>query len=854
MVAVMDERASHRIRDHRLSGAPDTWPFSASDAAFAAGVSERTIRRAIARGDLPATKHAGIYRIAAADLERFRLRMTARRVPRTNPASGGIALPARTSSLIGRETERATIRELLLRDGMRLVTLTGPGGVGKTRLAVEIAREVADVFEDGARFVDLSPIRDPQLVLPTIAQAIGFQNAGRRSLNEAIAAFLQPRDVLLLLDNCEQVIEAAPEIADLIGACPNLHVVATSRAPLRIEDEHRFPLNPLPLPASAEAPAKILTQSDAIRLFIERTGAISPDSFSTEDVRSIATICRRLDGLPLAIVLAAAWSAVLTPSELLARLTESMRRPGQGPRDLPQRQRTVWDTIAWSHDLLPPDAQTVFRRLAVFVGGFDLDAAATVADVPAEGAIDLIGVLVEHSLVRRVETAAGGARFAMLETMREYAAELLDAHGETDEARSRHAEHYLLFAEHTESVLYGSRMRQHLDCLETEHPNCLGALGYFVETGDATRELRLAGMLSEYWYYRGRVAEGIVALGAALERGSASPPGARARVMSELCFLYWVAGKTDTALSLVASSIPFAREAGDTYRLAQMLFVWAHVLGSEDGRETEAIALLEEVLPLVHGKVLASELHPSALHDLGNLRLRKGDREGGVALIVEALGMYRTTANQFGIGQTLQSLGHLDRDDGDTSGAARHYSEALRAYRDSGIMTQIGFLLTALAALAADAGFSEASTRIAGMVQAIADRTGAVFGAASPARPASGRQHAPPVNHPTPFDAGRELAFDQALTEAIAIADALAAGDPPPGGARHRPPPAPARLSPRERHVLSLLAQRYTAPEIADQLFLSVRTVERHVSNVYDKLGVSSRRAAVDAATNYGLV
>jgi DNA-binding CsgD family transcriptional regulator len=285
-----------------------------------------------------------------------------------------------------------------------------------------------------------------------------------------------------------------------------------------------------------------------------------------------------------------------------------------------------------------------------------------------------------------------------------------------------------------------------------------------------------------------------------------------------------------------------------------MLFMWAHVLGSEDGHEAEAITLLEEVLSLVRGRVLSSELHPSALADLGDLWLRMGDREHGVALVVEALNMYRTTANQFGIGQTLHWLGRLDRDEGVTRSAARRFGESLRAFRSSGIMTQAGFLLGDLGELVADCGFPGTAARLAGMMQAIADRTGAVFAGGSTGDVQSGQGKTTSQDDRAAFEAGRALPFDEAIGEAIAIAEALAAGNPPPGGARHRLSHAPALLSSRERDVLGLLAQRYTAPEIADQLFLSVRTVERHVSNVYNKLGVNSRSAAVAAANQHGLV
>jgi excisionase family DNA binding protein len=836
-----------------LSGAPDTWPLSAVEAARVAGVSERTIRRAIARGDLPATRHAGVYRIARDDVERYR----ARAIGPTSlaPAERMPEVAGPTSPLIGRENERAAIRAMLLREGARLVTLTGPGGVGKTRLALEIMREVSDLFADGACFVDLSSLRDERLVLPSIAQAIGLRETQGRALDKTLVTFLAPREILLVLDNFEQVAAAASQIAMLIRACSALHILVTSRIPLRIRDEYRFPVDPLPLPSSAREPTDILTRSESMRLFVERAKAVNPAlSTSPEDLWAIAGICQRLDGLPLAIELAAAWSSILPPTDLLARLSDSLRLPDHGPRDLPHRQRTVWDTIAWSYDLLPPKAQDLFRRLAVFSGGFDVQAAIAVADEPPASVLHLLGVLVEQSLLRRAERAEEGARFSMLETVREFAWYHLEVHGLTMQVRGRHAEHYLTLAEHIESVLYGAEMRRHLDRLEIEYSNFLPALGYFIEIGDATRELRLAGMLSEYWYYRGQISEGIGAIGSALERGEDAPPGVLARAMSELGFLHWATGAPDKSLPLLVASIPLVRDSGDRYRQAQIQFMWADVLRCEAGREAEAIALLKEVADWTAEPQPPIELYPSTLADLGDLWIALGDQERGVGLLNQALSLFERSGNQLGIGVALLRLGRQDRLGGNIRKSAKHLAGALRAHREAGIVTHTGIPLAELERLVVASGRQGPATRIAGMIQAITDRTGAAFDSDwTIARP-PGEADVTGRDDLATFESGRALRFDDALAEAIAIADALAEGVPLPGAIRSRPPHAPVRLSSREQHVLSLLAQRHTAPEIAEQLFLSVRTVERHVSNVYNKLGVNSRRAAVAVATHHGLV
>jgi excisionase family DNA binding protein len=853
----MDERATHHARG-QVSGAADTWPLTALDAARTIGVSERTIRRAIASGDLPATKHAGVYRIDPDDLERYRAGGPGGGRPRPGMTDGPMGLPSSAPPLIGRAQECATTRGMLLREGVRLVTLTGPGGVGKTRIALQLAADTADVFADGAFFVDLSPVRDRRLVLPAIAQAIGFRHAGRRALDEALVSYLRPRELLLVLDNCEQVIEAAPQIAALVGTCPHLQILATSRIPLRLRGEHRLPVDPWPVPAMEEESAAVLTQSDAIRLFLERAVAVYPAFATTGDnLRAIAGICRQLDGLPLAIELAAAWSSLLPPPDLLAQLSDRMRVPGREPRDLPSRHRTVRDTIAWSHGLLAVEDQELFRRLAVFVDGFEVDAAVAIAGLPTATVLDRLGALVDQSLLRRVERPGEEARFAMLETVREFAWQQLDGHGETRDVRSAHARYCMDFAERMDAEVHGPAMRQCLNRLEVEYANCRAALQHFVEFGDVTRELRLADMLSNYWSFRGQISEGMAVLRSALERGDDAPPGPRSNAMAALALLLMASGANDEADRLSKASIPLAREAGNDDHLALALFMRAMVVSSDTERGTEAITLLQEADDLIRDRQPPLKIHSWILVDLGAEWLRAGERERGLALMLEALELFREWGQYLLLGATLLRFGRLDWQDGKTRQAAARYGESLRAYRDAGSVTQTGFALVDLAGLAAACGWHEAAGKLVGMNLAISDRTGAVFGGdAAGMLPPIERQARAVLGDELRaiIEEGRALSPADALSEAIAIADALAMGTPVPARRTPAASHAPDPLSAREHDVLALLVERYTASEIADRLFISARTVERHVANIYDKLGVNSRRAAVIAATEHGLV
>ncbi|MDP9369096.1 MAG: NB-ARC domain-containing protein [Chloroflexota bacterium] len=496
--------------------------------------------------------------------------------------------PVLLTSFVGREREVKQAAVLLRRGDVRLVTLTGPGGVGKTRIALKIAKDVAAVFRDGVAFVSLAAITDPDLVAPVVAQALSIHQAGDRPLVEHLASVLRERHLLLLLDNFEQIVDAAALVTNILAACPSLTVLVTSRTTLRVSGEHVFPVSPLALPDPEEgATAEVVGRAEAVRLFLTRAAAVRPGlALTDENASLVADICRRLDGLPLAVELAAARSNVLPPVALLARLGQRLPLLTGGPRDAPARLRTMRDAIAWSHGLLSPEEQVLFGRLAVFTGGFTMEAAQAVAG-DAVQVLDGVSSLVSASLLRQEEGLDGEPRFAMLETIREYGLERLEAQGDAEAAHRAHATWFLRLAEQAEPHIPGPHQAAWGDLLEVDLPNLRAGLEWLEEAGDTERLVRLAGSLIWFWYMRDRLDEGRAWLGRALSMSTGVPNTARAKVLVGMAFLAYHQGNVDQAVLLGEEGLVVSRASDHAPGIALSLYLLG--LTAEDaGRYDEA--------------------------------------------------------------------------------------------------------------------------------------------------------------------------------------------------------------------------------------------------------------------------
>jgi predicted ATPase len=650
-------------------------------------------------------------------------------------------VPAPASSFIGREREVRALCDLIERDDVRLVTITGPGGIGKTRIALRAAADLQTRFEDGVAIVFLAPVSNPGMVAPAIAEALGVPETAGRDPVDALKDFLRSRRLLLVLDNFEHLVESATVVSELLEAAEHLKVLVTSREVLRLSGEREFPVQPLSLPESGVTHStEELARFEAVQLFVDRAQAVQHDFVLTDELAPVVVeICRRLDGLPLAIELAAAQVRMLTPQAIASRLDRRLNFLTGGARDLPQRQRTLRATIEWSYDLLDEADRVLFERLSVFAGGWTLDAAEEV--FAAEGGLDVIeglASLVEKSMVHRGRAAQGEPRFELLETIREFALDRLEKRGDAESVRRAHALFFLRLALEAEPLLRTGEQDRCAERLAAENDNLRAAMRWSLDRGEPGRVARMGQALWLFWWTRGLLQEAVAWMEEVLSAGEKLSTGERAMATVALGVSAFTQGDSVRAVPNLRTAVALSREVGDRRGMANALISLAVAIAQTEGATRgeemarEAVATFRE---------LQDEWGiATALGGLGRILILAERTEEAVPMLEESVAVARELGPQVLLGLSLLNLGVARLGVDDLEGAGVLVRESLGLLAPIGLREVTAGAFEALAAVSARGGDPERGAVLFGVAEAVRSAVGAVVWA--PERPSHDRTEA----------------------------------------------------------------------------------------------------------------
>ncbi len=737
-------------------------------------------------------------------------------------------LPLRPHSLVGREKDLEISQALILRGNVRLVTITGPPGVGKTRFAVELASTLTSEFDDGVVFVDLAPVRDSGLVLDAIAQALGVVDHPDRPALKRLERFLRDRNFLLLLDNLEHVITAAADVADLVAASPHVKVLVTSRQPLNVRWEHRHNLLPLALPhATRGSDQNTLARYPATALFLERARAVQTRfSIDERNAPTVLEICRRLDGLPLAIELAAAWIGALGLDAILSRLSGHQYLPPGGPRDAPERQRTLVDAIAWSYDLLNETERSVFRALGAFAGETPLEAIEAVCEGLRVDALTPVAGLVDKNLLLRV--GDGETRFRMLETIREFAEERLELTGEADGVRRRHAAWFLGLAQRAERFMWSEHQAAWLERVERAHDNVRAALNWCLSGRDEETGALLAASMHRFWFARGYIREGRRWGQVAASKQQVSARG-RALALRNLAFFLIHQGEAEQAVRLAEQATALARSVGEPVLMAWILHGLALATGAVGDFERSE-RLSREMLDVAR-QAGDGALTARALCNIGNAVRIRGDHVRARVVLEEALSMARPRHDKW-LASTVTGCLGLALAPEDPVQALMLLEESLALAYDIGHRWLIARGLEDLAGVLASSDRAEVASKLLGASESLRDAFGFARNVSHQAAVGSTARER---LGPAAFEAARTRGRAMTADEAVALALRRSAPEQVERAQR------PGGLTGREVQVVLDVARSLTNRQIAERLGISERTVDAHVQNIRNKLGMERR-------------